>query len=265
MNCTGPIGFFDSGVGGLSVMKEVRRLLPGEDMIYYADSIYCPYGGKPPVIIRDRVFTICDFLISKGVKLIVMACNTASITALDAVRERITVPVVGLEPAVKPAVAATKNGKIGVLATGVTLAGERFHSLVERFGETVEVYTQPCPGLVELVEAGKLESPETRTLLARYLDPLLARGVDTIVLGCTHYPFLKPLVQKMSHSGVSVIDSGAAVARQVARLLQGCNLAADISASGREHFFTSGEQEEVQRVVRLLWGDRKLVVEQVRL
>jgi glutamate racemase len=131
--------------------------------------------------------------------------------------------------------------------------------------ETVEVYTQPCPGLVELVEAGKLESPETRTLLTRYLDPLLARGVDTIVLGCTHYPFLKPLVQKMSHSGVSVIDSGAAVARQVARLLQGGNLAAGKSAAGREHFFTSGEQEEVQRVVRLLWGDHKLAVEQAGL
>lgn len=245
-------------------MKEVRRLLPAEDMVYYADSAYCPYGGKAPGVIRDRTFTICDFLISKGVKLIVIACNTASIAALDAVRERIRVPVIGLEPAVKPAVAATKNGKIGVLATGVTLAGERFHSLVERFGETVEVYTQPCPGLVELVEAGKVGNPETRTLLARYLDPLLARGVDTIVLGCTHYPFLRPLVQKMLQSNVSVIDSGAGVARQVARVLQGRKLAAGEGVAGREHFYTSGDPEDVQGVVQFLWGDHKLVVEQVK-
>jgi glutamate racemase len=246
-------------------MKEVRRLLPVEDMIYYADSAYCPYGGKSHGLIRSRTFTICDFLISKGAKLIVIACNTACIAALDAVRERIRVPVVGIEPAVKPAAVASNNGKIGVLATGVTLAGERFHSLVERFGKTVEVYTQPCPGLVELVEEGKLESPETGTLLASYLDPLLARGVDTIVLGCTHYPFLRPLVQKMVRSGVTVIDSGAAVARQVERLLQSGKLAAVKTTAGREHFFTSGEPEEVQRVVRFLWGDHNLVVEQAKL
>lgn len=246
-------------------MKEVRRLLPSENMIYYADSAYCPYGGKSPGVIRSRTFTICDFLVSKGVKLIVIACNTACIAALDEVRERVRVPVVGVEPAVKPAAAATKNGKIGVLATGVTLAGERFHSLVERFGKTVEVYTQPCPGLVELVEDGKLASPETETLLARYLDPLMVRGVDTIVLGCTHYPFLRPLVQKMVRSGVSVIDSGAAVARQVTKVLQGEKLSVSIEEAGRDQFFTSGDPGEVQRVVRLLWEDPNLVVEQVKL
>ena len=246
-------------------MMEVRRLLPAEDMIYYADSAYCPYGGKSHSVIRNRTFTICDFLISKGAKLIVIACNTACIAALDAVRDRVRVPVVGLEPAVKPAAVATKNGKIGVLATGVTLAGERFHSLVERFGKSVEVYTQPCPGLVEMVEGGKLEDPETGTLLARYLDPLLDRRVDTIVLGCTHYPFLRPLVQKMVRDGVSVIDSGSAVARQVVRLLQNGKLAAVKEETGQEHFFTSGAPEEVQRVVRYLWGDPELLVEQVKL
>lgn len=246
-------------------MKEVRQLLPGEDIIYYADSAYCPYGGKSHGVICGRAFNICDFLISRGVKLIVIACNTACIAALDAVRDRVRIPVVGVEPAVKPAAEATKSGKIGVLATGVTLAGERFHALVERFGKTVEVYTQPCPGLVELVESGKLESPETEALLARYLEPLLVRGVDTIVLGCTHYPFLRPLVQKMVRSGVSVIDSGAAVARQVVRLLQSGKLAAVNGAAGRDYFFTSGEPEEVQRVVRFLWGDQSLVVEQVKL
>lgn len=246
-------------------MKEVRRLLPSEDMIYYADSAYCPYGGKTPGVIRSRTFAICDFLISKGVKLIVIACNTACIAALDAVRERVRIPVVGVEPAVKPAAEATKNGKIEVLATGVTLAGERFHSLVERFGKTVEVYTQPCPGLVEQVEAGRLASPETETLLARYLDPLMVKGVDTIVLGCTHYPFLRPLVQKMVRSGVSVIDSGTAVACQVAKVLQGERLSVSAGETGRDQFFTSGEPEEVQRVVRLLWEEHNLVVEKVKL
>lgn len=246
-------------------MKEVRRLLPAEDMIYYADSVYCPYGGRSPAEIRNRTFTICEFLVSKGVKLIVIACNTASIAALDAVRKRVKVPVIGLEPAVKPAAALTKNRKIGVLATGVTLAGERFHSLVERFGESVEVYNQPCPGLVEQVENGKLAGPETETLLAGYLEPLMARGVDTIVLGCTHYPFLRPLVQEMSGSGVSVIDSGDGVAHQVTRVLQQCEMLAGKVAAGREEFFTSGEPEEVQRVIRFLWGDHKLVVKLVEL
>lgn len=262
MHSIDPIGFFDSGVGGLSVMKEVRRLLPAENMIYYADSLYCPYGGRSPAEIRERTFTICNFLIAKGAKLIVIACNSASIAALDAVRARVKIPVVGLEPAVKPAVAVTKNGKIGVLATGVTLAGERFHSLVERFGDTVEVYNQPCPGLVEQVEAGKLTGPETENLLYGYLEPLMARGVDTIVLGCTHYPFLRPLVQRMCGSEVAVIDSGAGVAHQVARVLKGSKMLAGNGAAGREQFFTSGKTEEVQRVVRFLWGDHQLVVEQ---
>lgn len=246
-------------------MKEVRRLLPAENMIYYADSLYCPYGGRAPAEIRNRVFTICDFLISKGVKLIVIACNTASIAALDAVRERVKIPVVGLEPALKPAVAVTKNGKIGVLATGVTLAGERFHSLIERFGETVEVYNQPCPGLVEQVEAGMLAGPETEALLAGYLEPLMARGVDTIVLGCTHYPFLKPLIVRMCKSGVSVIDSGVGVAQQVVRILKNSNMLGGNGAPGWEQFFTSGEAEEVQGVIRFLWNDYNLIVERVKL
>lgn len=260
-----PIGLFDSGVGGISIMKEVRRLLPDEDLLYYADSAHCPYGTKPPEIIRARAFAIGDFLLSRGAKIIVVASNTTSVTSLDAVRQRYSIPVVGVEPAVKPAVAVTKNGRIGVLATGVTLAGERFNSLVERFGNGVEVYTQPCPGLVEMVESGRCRHPETEDLLAGYLEPLLDRGADTIVLGCTHYPFLRPLVEKLAGGGVSIIDTGEAVARQVLRVLEQCGLAADRPAGGREQFFTSGDPETVAPVIRLLWGSPDLAVERAEL
>lgn len=241
-------------------MKEVRRLLPAEDLLYFADSAYCPYGEKPLEAIQNRVFSICDFLIDRGAKLIVLACNTASIAALDAVRERCSVPVVGMEPAIKPAVAATKNGRIGVLATQVTLTGGRFNSLVERFGCKVKIFTQPCHGLVELVESGCWDNPETEALLKSCLDQLLARGVDTVILGCTHYPFLRPVVEKLAGSGVSVIDTGGAVARQVVRVLGNNGLAAVGAAAGAESFFTSGNPEKVEPVIRLLWGKQELTV-----
>jgi glutamate racemase len=255
-----PIGFFDSGVGGLSVMIEVRRLLPAENFIYFADSAHCPYGAKPVEVIQGRAFTICDFLLERGVKLIVIASNTTSIAALDAVREKYNVPVVGIEPAIKPAASVTRNGRIGVIATGVTLAGERFDSLVKRFGDGLEVYTQPCPGLVEVVESGRWDNKETETMVGSYLDKLLARGVDTIILGCTHYPFLRPVVEKMAGSSIAVIDSGEAVARQVVRVLKNKGLASASKAAGDESFFTSGEPEKVGPVMRLLLGKPDLIV-----
>ncbi|NLI12776.1 glutamate racemase [Pelotomaculum propionicicum] len=262
MSSLKPIGFFDSGVGGLSVMKEVRRLLPAENLLYFADSAYCPYGEKPLEVIRDRVFSICDFLVDKGAKILVLACNTASVAVLDDVRKRFSIQVVGTEPAVKPAAAATKNGRVGVLATQVTLAGDRFNSLVERFGEGVEVCAQACHGLVDMVESGCWEGPEAEALLRSYLDPLLARGVDTIILGCTHYPFLRPVVERIAGSGVSVIDSGEAIARQVARVLERNSLLSGGTAPGGESFFTSGDPGYVEPVMRLLWGDPELVVRQ---
>lgn len=263
MSSPKPVGFFDSGVGGLSVMKEARLLLPSEDFLYFADSAYCPYGVKPLEVIRSRAFAICDFLMSRGAKIIVIASNTTSITALNDVRERVDVPVVGIEPAVKPAVSATRNGRIGVLATVVTLAGERFNSLVDRYGNGVEVYTQPCPGLVELVESGGFNKPEAEILLGRYLKPLLAREVDTIVLGCTHYPFLRPLVEKMVGADVVVIDTGKAVARQVERVLEKYSMLNEKTEAGWELFFTSADPDEVEPVVRLLWGNPDLQVKKV--
>ena len=244
-------------------MKEIRQLLPAEELLYFADSLYCPYGSKPIELIRQRAQVISSFLLSQGVKMIVVASNTTSIAALNEVRQITGVPVVGIEPAVKPATSATRNGRVGVLATGVTLAGERFNSLVERFGNGVEVYTQPCPGLVEMVERGRLDHPETEELLAGYLNHLLYAGVDTVVLGCTHYPFLRPLVEKLAGDGITIIDTGQAVAQQVGRVLENHVLSTPRSGPGKELFYTSGNTLEIQPVIRQLWKDPSLTVESV--
>lgn len=260
-----PIGIFDSGVGGLSIAKEIRKLLPHEDLLYFADSAYCPYGEKPPALIKQRVFTLGDFLISKGAKLLVVACNTASIVSLDDLRSYYKLPVVGVEPAVKPAVAATQTGTIGVLATGVTLSGDRFSALVKRFCNKTNVVTQPCPGLVELVESGNTNSPQAEEMLRKYLKPLINKNADTIVLGCTHYPFLRPLIHKITDGHITVIDTGEAVAKQTARILINNNLENNNTKPGKETFFTSGKQQTVESVVKLLWNDKSAKVNYVEI
>lgn len=257
----GPIGLFDSGVGGISIMREVRRLLPAEDLVYLADSAHCPYGSKPAEYIIARSIGISEFLISLGAKVIVVACNTATGAAIHALREKLSVPVVGVEPGVKPAVSMTRTGKVAVMATGVTLGSQKFSSLVERYGKGVEVITQPCPGLVELVEAGKTRDPETYDLLHKYLDPLLAAGTDVVVLGCTHYPFLRPAIQDIVGPHVAVLDTGEAVARQTARVLQERDLASDGAGRGREVFFTTGDPSAAEPVMARLWGEESIIVE----
>ena len=254
MTADAPIGLFDSGVGGLSIMKEVRRLLPGEDLIYVADSQYCPYGEKTPEEIKERSAVITRFLQAQGAKLVVVACNTASAAALEFLRTEFTFPIIGVEPAVKQAALHSKNKKVGVLATGVTLTGERFASLVERFGGDLRVINQPCPGLVEKVEAGEIDSRETKALLQQYLQPLQAEGVDVVVLGCTHYPFLKTIVRQLVKPGVQVLDTGEPVARQVRRVLAENTLLAPDEQRGKERFYTSGDPALVGPVIEKLWG-----------
>jgi len=250
-----PIGVFDSGIGGLSILIEVRKALPAEDLLYLADSAHCPYGIKPVGEIRARVLQVTGWLAQKGAKMVIVACNTACVAGLDQIRQVFpALPVVGVEPAVKPAQALTRNGKIGVLATNLTLNGDRFSLLVEKYGTGIEVYTQPAPGLVELVEAGKTDVWETETALRKYLAPLLEKGVDTLVLGCTHYPFLRPIIQKISGPEVLVLDTAAAVAKQAVKVLKQYGLAADRTEPGKELFFTSGDPEEVTGVIRNLWG-----------
>lgn len=251
---SGAIGVFDSGVGGLSILKEIRSALPGEDLIYLADSAYCPYGTKPVSAIRARGLEVASFLVGFEIKALVVACNTASIAGLDQIREVYPqLPVVGVEPAIKPAHDITRNGKIGVLATSLTLKGDRFSVLVERFGTGIEVYTQPAPGLVEMVEAGKIETAETKMLLHQYLDPLLEKQIDTLVLGCTHYPFLVPMIKNICGPQITILDTGLAVAKQTVRVLEQKQALNRRESGGKEMFYTSGDPEAVQEVVAKLW------------
>ncbi len=247
-----PVGIFDSGVGGLSVLKRVRAQLPAETLLYCADSLHTPYGGKSPDQIRQRALALTDFLVRQGAKAIVVACNTATAAAVTALREHFSLPVIGMEPAVKPAVIATKSGVVGVLATVGTLKSSQFAALLEHYGRDVEVVTEACHGLVECVERGELDAPATRALVRRYVTPLLAQGADTIVLGCTHYPFLRTLIEQEAGSEVTIIDTGGAVSRQLQRRLAELDLLK--RTGGGEYFWTSGEVTQVETVISHLWG-----------
>jgi glutamate racemase len=251
-----PIGVFDSGVGGLSVLREIRRELPAEDLIYVADSGYAPYGDRPEAYVRDRALAVMEFLRSKRAKAVVVACNTATGIAVDALRARYDVPIVAIEPAVKPAVAHTRAGVVGVLATTQTLAGQKFAKLVSTHAGDVEVLTQACPGLVEQVEEGLLSSESTRSLVERYLRPMLDRGADTIVLGCTHYPFVSDVIREVAGPTVTIVDSAAPVARELRRRLQAAGLLAPDTQRGAETFWTTGSLDHARAVIGQLWdGD----------
>lgn len=243
-----PIGVFDSGVGGLSVLREIRRDLPCEDLAYVADSAYAPYGERSNAFIEQRAASVAGFLLNQGAKAIVVACNTATGAAVDALRSCFSVPVIGMEPAVKPAVSATKSGVVGVLATTQTLSSARFSRLLDQHGADVEVVLQACPRLVEQVERGELRSRTTRALVEACVRPLLDRGADTIVLGCTHFPFLADLIQEVAGPEVSLIDPAVAVARELRRRLQSEHRLSSDTTLGSERFWTSGSPDEVQRV-----------------
>ncbi len=248
-----PVGVFDSGVGGLSVLAEIRRLLPAETLHYVADCGHIPYGEKTPEYIRERCQVIAARLREQGAKALVVACNTATVAAVADLRERYPDwPIVGMEPAVKPAAAATRNGVVGVLATTGTLQSAKFAALLDRFAHGVQVLTQPCPGLVEQVERGDLSGPQTRQLLQGFVEPLLAAGCDTLILGCTHYPFLRPLLAELVPPEVILVDTGAAVARRLQSLLavKGC-LAQ--GPAGPTRVWTSGDPAELVGVLPQLW------------
>ena len=254
-----PVGVFDSGVGGLSVLREIRQLLPHERLLYVADSGHVPYGDKTPEFIRQRSQKIAGFLLEQGAKALVVACNTATAAAVLSLREAYPqLPIVGMEPAVKPAAAATRTGVVGVLATTGTLQSAKFAALLDRFASNVQVITQPCPGLVERIEAGELDGPVTRDLLRSLVMPLLAQGCDTLILGCTHYPFIKPLLRQLVPQSVSLIDTGEAVARHLQRLLAEGNLLAQ-QRSGSDAFWSSADTARLAAVLPVLWGQTNLV------
>ena len=248
-----PIGVFDSGVGGLTVLAEIRRQLPAEDLLYVADSGHAPYGDKSMQEIETRAVLLTEFLIGQGAKAVVVACNTATGAAARLLRARYPVPIIAMEPAVKPAVTLTRSGVVGVLATRATLASDKFRELVTQIGVGVEVLLQPCPGLVERIEAGDLDGDGTRALLADYLRPLIERRADSLVLGCTHYPYLRPLIEDLVGPEVRILDSGEAVARQVRRRLESSRLLAPAGRTGTDRFWTSGPPEAAHALVRRLW------------
>lgn len=247
-----PIAVFDSGVGGLSVLAEIQQLLPNESLLYFGDCGHIPYGEKTPEFIRQRCSVMAGFFREQGAKALVIACNTATVAGVaDLRRDFPEWPIVGMEPAVKPAAAATRSGVVGVLATTGTLQSAKFAALLDRFATDVRVITQPCPGLVERIESGDLHSPELRALLKHYVDPLLANGCDTIILGCTHYPFLKPMLKSMIPDSISLIDTGAAVARQLQRLLAERNLLAE-GPNRPVRFWTSADPASLRKTLVLL-------------
>jgi glutamate racemase len=251
------IGILDSGVGGLSVLQEIRALLPSHPLIYLGDSAWCPYGNKPFEQIRARVCQHTDFLMAQGASLIVIACNSATIAAVEHLRASYPIPFVGMEPAIKPASQITKTGVIGVLATEASLAGEKFHRLVDTHAEDLRVITTPCPKFVELVEAGILAGPEVEEAIREYTAPLLAEGVDVLVLGCTHYPFLRETIAKVAGPSVTLLDTGAAVAKRVASLVE-----TDKTTDSPVTLYTTGSAIELPKLLKSLLPDLSCEVRQ---
>ena len=250
-----PIGVFDSGLGGLSVVGALRPLLPAEDILYFADTAHCPYGALPPAAILDRAVAVSDTLVDRGAKLLVVACNTASSVALPALRGRFpAVPIVGVVPAVKPAAALTRTDRIAVLATAGTVAGDLLAALVRDHAAGLEVRLVPAPDLVPLVEAGCLAGPRVEATLRPLLAPHLAAGVDTLVLGCTHYPFLRAAIAAVAGPSVRIVDSGEAVARRTDALLAAHDRRARRPPPGTFTLLSSGDAAAVARLAARLLG-----------
>ncbi len=257
-----PVGIFDSGVGGLSVLREIRAVLPAESIFYVADSANAPWGDKPPGFVRERGLKIGWFLVEQGVKAIVIGSNTGTAGSAEALRSALTIPVVGIEPAIKPAVAATKSRVVGAVVPVAVSGSDRLASLLDRFSADVKVIVQPVPGLVEHVEAADLDGPELRRLVEGYVTPLVDAGADTIVLGSTHYVFLKAIISEVAGPNVTLIETGAAVARQLGRVLKERNLSATEGSAPLERFWTSGDLNTSTRVISALLG-REVEVEKL--
>ena len=248
------VGVFDSGVGGLSVLKAIRQNQPGVDLFYIADCAHAPYGSRAPEFIERRAKKIAGALIDAGAQVIVVACNTATTVAVQGLRSQFAIPIVAMEPAIKPAVTLSKTGVVAVLATERTLESASVKSLCRDFGAKARILLQACPGLVEQVESGELATPRTRHMLHDFIQPLLDQGVDTLVLGCTHYVFLRIAIQQIAGPQVQIVESSAAVAQQVTKQLGNKTLPGMHKPSGREIFFTTGSVDQAQIIFSQLWG-----------
>lgn len=248
-----PIGIFDSGVGGLSIAQCINQQLPNENLLYVADTLYAPYGEKSTEFIQHRVNEIAQWFIARKAKAIVVACNTATVTAIDQLRQNISIPVIGVEPAIKPAANFSKNKKVAILVTKATAENQRFLSLVAQYSHTIDVTIQPCPGLVELIEQDKRNSTECKLMLARYLQPLIAKGVDTIVLGCTHYPLVKALINEICGNAVVIMETAQPVTEQLKRQLALHQLISIHSSLGTSTFYSSKNCPTQHQLFAHIW------------
>ena len=232
------IGVYDSGVGGLSVWRELVKLMPDVDYVYFSDAAHCPYGPKDPSFIVERACAVTDFFLEKGCNLVVVACNTATAAAISHLRSHYDIPFVGMEPAIKPAILHSKSGVVGVLATAGTFKGKLYLNTLARFSGDVKVIQRVGEGLVETVEKGILDGPEVEAMIHRCIDPMLEAGADHIVLGCTHYPFLQPVIERLAGPSVTVVNPAPAVARQARRLLNKKN---EPTQKGSTEFYSSSK------------------------
>jgi glutamate racemase len=253
LDAAAPIGVFDSGIGGLSVLTQIRRLLPAESLLYVADSGHLPYGNKPADYVIARSLAIARFLAERRAKALVVACNTATAVAVAELRRQFALPVIGVEPGLKPGISRSRGGVVGVLATAGTLGSEKFRRLISTHGQQRQVIVQPCHGWVEQVEAGALDCQEIRDLVAGAVTPLLRAGVDSLVLGCTHYPYLTPLIRELAGPEVAIVDTGPAIARELQRRLQGLGLLRQAAGGGTERFWVSGDPESFGVQLARLW------------
>ena len=244
------IGIFDSGIGGLTVLQEIVRQNHQQSFVYIADSAFTPYGDKSVEVITNRCDLIVQKLIDEGADIIVVACNTATALAVDSLRNKYSLPIVAMEPAIKPAVKRSRQKTVGILATTRTLSSERYAQLLEKFTQTTDVYEQACTGLVEKVEQMQLEDQQTSALLIQYLKPLIEKNIDTIVLGCTHYPLLKEQIQTICGEQIHIIDTASAVTQEVNRKISENNI--DDSKSCQT-FYTTGDIEHFQKQLNKYW------------
>ena len=256
------IGIFDSGVGGLSVFREIRKQIPDHPIIYFADQSHVPYGPRQLEEVYSLSKVITEFLIDQGAKIIVVACNTASAAALYPLREEFpNTPFVGMEPAVKPAAERTHTGSVGVLATPATFQGKLYNSVVERFAKSVKIYQNTCPGLVQEIEKGNFQGKTTRLILENALLPMLENGIDTVVLGCTHYPFVIPQIKKIVGPDISVIDPSPAIATQTLRNISELKNDGLFSEVTDSILLTSGSRIEFHRFIKKIKQNKNIVLE----
>lgn len=245
-----PIGLFDSGIGGTSIWKEVVKLLPNEKTIYLADSKNAPYGEKSSEEILALSIKNTELLISKGCKIIIVACNTATTNAIDYLRTNYPISFIGIEPAIKPAALLSKTGAIGILATKGTLTSKLFEKTANEYTKNITKIEQDGEGLVPLIEAGKLNSEELHYLLEKYLKPMLAFNIDHLVLGCTHYPYLIPQIKKIVGENVKIIDSGEAVAKQTKAVLEKNNLVSPSTKNGAHQFYINIDKNVLETILK---------------